>query len=544
MSSGVVAGAGDDEPDIVVVIKRRLNSGGQASIYLAQTGYDEEADELIGVKIFRSTKPADKLQELLAYRRLCWKCPFILKAWAPLSLPEECDIANIDPKDPVLGEDTSYPRIRNHICLPVELCQSDVLSQIKKAEGGLGEDVGRRCVVEVMQAVAFAQNCGVAHCDLKPENVLVGMDGHVRLADWGSSIVTEPKSRVAPSRTVAGTAMYAAPEVIVQHNPDVDLRPSFTWDAFTADAWSIGVFTYVCVAGRPPFHKASIEDPYFIAFLRATKQEDEMLRLVNKIIHSNNKKTPEGEKLIDKGRLKEKYREASRQRYKFTWPEDMSHSLRELIRSLLCVDPVKRITVGEAVMHPWTEGEERETQEPASRSLSPAEDAESCHSSAGNLMAQGSSNNMNEAGNVEEEKGNSTDLEVCALCDLATVESEYSSCASELSPQEQLSNHSNGDDGIADPSTKSPGNVQSPQEVGHFRRSSPRRSRRHGTSSGCEEEKFGVSSPQRNINLNYSSPQQDTAGADKAAHQGKLSYLKSLWSRVRGKKDKQEITAQ
>lgn len=87
------------------------------------------------------------------YRRLSWKCPFILKAWAPLRVDTECDLSNMDSEDPILKDDIGTPRMKKHVFLPVELCQSDVLSQIRKVKCGLGDDVGRKCVGELIEGM-------------------------------------------------------------------------------------------------------------------------------------------------------------------------------------------------------------------------------------------------------------------------------------------------------------------------------------------------------------------------------------------------------
>ena len=363
----------------------------------------------------------------------------------------------------------------------------------------------------------------------------MGMDGHIRLADWGSSVIREEGATTAPTRTVAGTAMYAAPEVIIQHNPDVNLKPMYSWDAFASDAWSIGIFIYVALVGRPPFHKASLEDPYFVGFLRETHQEDIMLRLVNRIIRANYSKTPEGRKLIDKQKLRRAYKEASSRQYKFSWPETVSYSARDLLRGLLCVDPNKRMTVRQALTHPWIEGEEVSASfhEPHARSISPVEDARSCHSSGRNLVGQSDRDMTTTSSHAS---CRHSDLDVCPHCELDTVASGISaSSSSDLSTPESTKKHCAVAFGPVDSSTagspKQPYSPYSPLEVDDGQQR-PAEAFEHANGTNLRSQ--FESTPSIDENTCIKNPV--TVSPPQPVKRGKFAYLKSLWSRLRNKR--------
>jgi serine/threonine protein kinase len=75
--------------------------------------------------------------------------------------------------------------------------------------------LGRLQLLErICEAVAFAHSRGVVHCDLKPQNIMVGQFGEVLVMDWGLSVVgRQPSSAdTEPPRLVAGTPGYMAPE--------------------------------------------------------------------------------------------------------------------------------------------------------------------------------------------------------------------------------------------------------------------------------------------------------------------------------------------
>ena len=65
-------------------------------------------------------------------------------------------------------------------------------------------------IAEITLALEYLHLTGVAYRDLKPENVLIGSDGHIRLTDFGFAKKIEDRSY-----TLCGTPEYLAPEIIM-----------------------------------------------------------------------------------------------------------------------------------------------------------------------------------------------------------------------------------------------------------------------------------------------------------------------------------------
>jgi serine/threonine protein kinase len=89
---------------------------------------------------------------------------------------------------------------------------------------------------EVARGVVSAHNRGVLHCDLKPANVLLGLDGRPRLADFGQSRLSHEQM------PALGTLFYMAPE-----QADLKATPDARWDVY-----ALGALLYCLITGEPP----------------------------------------------------------------------------------------------------------------------------------------------------------------------------------------------------------------------------------------------------------------------------------------------------
>ncbi|XP_022875601.1 phosphoenolpyruvate carboxylase kinase 1-like [Olea europaea var. sylvestris] len=181
-----------------------------------------------------------------------------------------------------------------HIIL--EYCQSSDLFDRINARPIFTESEALDVMVPLMEAIAHCHRHGIAHRDIKPDNILFNDKNELKLADFGSA---EFFNDSQPMSGIVGTPYYVAPEVLAGncYNEKIDV-------------WSTGVILYIMLAGIPPFYGESAKE-IFDAVLRAN------LRFPMRIFNS------------------------------------VSPGAKDLLRWMLCKDVSRRFSADQVLRHPW-----------------------------------------------------------------------------------------------------------------------------------------------------------------------------------------------
>jgi hypothetical protein len=117
--------------------------------------------------------------------------------------------------------------------------------------------------VQIARALEEAQDKGVVHRDLKPQNILVTEDGIAKLGDFGIARLEELSSTPTGTTPVIGSPHYVSPEQVAGRTADI-----------RSDIYSLGVILYEMICGRPPFDSDS---PWWVVLNMHLQQEPKPL---------------------------------------------------------------------------------------------------------------------------------------------------------------------------------------------------------------------------------------------------------------------------
>ena len=128
--------------------------------------------------------------------------------------------------------------------IAMEYVEGKTLATLLKERGPLSPTHTCDVISEVASALSFAHENGVIHRDVKPGNILIGLGGQVKVADFGiaRALGANIEEALTEIGSVMGTATYLSPEQAQGAQPDP-----------RSDIYSLGVMMYELVAGRPPF---------------------------------------------------------------------------------------------------------------------------------------------------------------------------------------------------------------------------------------------------------------------------------------------------
>jgi eukaryotic-like serine/threonine-protein kinase len=123
----------------------------------------------------------------------------------------------------------------------MEFVEGEDLKSLLRRAGALPEERAREIGAQVCEVLAYAHTQGIVHRDIKPQNILLTSDGHVKVTDFGIARALA-SAAITETGTVLGSVQYLSPEQArglgVGHH---------------ADLYSLGVVLYEAVAGRLPF---------------------------------------------------------------------------------------------------------------------------------------------------------------------------------------------------------------------------------------------------------------------------------------------------
>eukprot|EP01039_Chlorochromonas_danica_P000352 gene348-377_t len=182
-------------------------------------------------------------------------------------------------------------------CVVTEYGQGE-LFDILQDDQRLPEKTVQQIAKQLIKALYYLHSNRIIHRDMKPQNVLIGSNGRVKLCDFGFARAMSTNTIVLTS--IKGTPLYMSPELVKEQPYDA-----------TSDLWSLGVILYELFVGQPPFYTNSIYS------------------LINHIVKDPVK-----------------------------YPNDMSKEFKSFLQGLLQKNPTKRLNWPHLLDHPFV----RETE--------------------------------------------------------------------------------------------------------------------------------------------------------------------------------------
>ncbi len=197
-------------------VDARIAVGGMATVYRAT---DTRLDRVLALKVMHPSLAADRV----------FVERFIREAKAVAALTHPNVVGVFDQ-----GADDGY------VYLAMEYVAGCTLRDVLRERGALQPRAALDVLEPMLAALGAAHRAGLVHRDMKPENVLIGDGGSVKVADFGL-VRTVGTQTSAGSDTVLGTVSYLAPEQI-EHG---------VADART-DLYACGVLLYEMLTGGKP----------------------------------------------------------------------------------------------------------------------------------------------------------------------------------------------------------------------------------------------------------------------------------------------------
>ncbi len=210
---------------------RRLGQGAMGQVFAA---YDPRLDRQVAVKLLRHDVPAVENKPLRA------RLEREAQALARLSHPNVVAVHD-------LGDHG------DGLFIAMDLVEGQTLSDWLRADHSWREV--QRVFLEAGAGLAAAHRAGLVHRDFKPDNVLVGADGVVRVTDFGVSrrVDTGPASRnedtITGAGSLIGTPMYMSPEQF--DGASADAR---------SDQFGFCVALFEALSGHRPYHAHSLRE--------------------------------------------------------------------------------------------------------------------------------------------------------------------------------------------------------------------------------------------------------------------------------------------
>ena len=102
---------------------------------------------------------------------------------------------------------------QENLYMILDYCPGGDLNQLLERKEILEENEAKFYIAEIILAIEYLHSHGILYRDMKPENILIAQDGHIKLADFG--LAKEGITGMALAKSFCGSPAYLAPEMLI-----------------------------------------------------------------------------------------------------------------------------------------------------------------------------------------------------------------------------------------------------------------------------------------------------------------------------------------
>lgn len=209
-----------------------------------------------------------------------------------------------------------YYTTQKHIYIVSEYLVGGELFDRIAAQSSFNEYIGSQYMRQMLSAVCYLHQKKIIHRDLKPENAIFeskSADSQLKIIDFGTC---RKLTDTEKCHNRLGTSYYIAPEV---------LKGEYD---FKCDVWSLGVIMYILLFGKPPFNAKTDEEIFEkvligkYTFPDSPKISDESKEIIGSMLQMDPKMRPTAEAILQ--------RPWFQRSLQFTSPKQGTHVLEQL----------------------------------------------------------------------------------------------------------------------------------------------------------------------------------------------------------------------
>ncbi|XP_064610669.1 testis-specific serine/threonine-protein kinase 4-like [Liolophura sinensis] len=209
-----------------ITVGKTLGHGSYASV---KSSYDAKKKEEVAIKIVsRRRAPQDYLEKFL---------------------PREIEVLKIL-RHPSLIKFYQVIETTNRIYIVMEVANNGDLLDAIRNNTYIQEAQSRLWFTQIHEGIVYIHSKGVAHRDIKCENILLDKQNNIKITDFGFAKRIFPVKSVQDvlSETYCGSYAYASPEIL----------KGIAYDPFISEVWSMGVVLFTMVFGRLPYDDSDL----------------------------------------------------------------------------------------------------------------------------------------------------------------------------------------------------------------------------------------------------------------------------------------------